>query len=272
MVDAFFRISVIDGALGLCRHRKEYPGTPISDAVRQLQNGPAYLAGYDYRRAVELADQVGWDAFTFEGARYTQLRVTLKELALRLKPFWARVSHLGRNRVLQVVSGDQRQCLEFAGLLETPPSDEVVTWWDEIGAFFRAEEEQRNVEIGREGERRTMEYETKRLKSEGIPKQPLWIALDDNRAGYDVLSFQKLSTSQIEDLRIEVKASSYSPTHFILTRPEWDEASRQPDLHLFHIWNLETEELLRLSVEDMAPHMPLDNGNGLWREVRVTLP
>ena len=271
MVDAFFRISVIDGALRLCRHRQQYPALSIEDAVRQLQNGPASLAGYDYRRAVELGDQVGWDVIAFGGERQAQLQKTLKCLAIRLKPLWARVSYLGRRRVLEVVSEDQRQCLEFAGLLVTPPSDTVVAWWDELGAYFRDEKEQRNIEIGREGERRTMAHETQRLKDEGIPKEPIWVALEDNRAGYDVHSFQHTSGGGIDDLRIEVKATSYSPTHFVLTRPEWDNASKQPNLHIFHIWNLETGKLLKLPVSDMAAHMPTDAGAGQWREVRVTL-
>ena len=270
MVDAFFRISVIDGALNLCRHRQQYPMLSIEDAVRQLQNGPASRAGYDYRRAVELGDQVGWDAISFEGERQAQLQETLKRLAIHLKPLWARVSYLGRKRALEVVSEDQRQCLEFAGLLVTPLSDTVVTWWDELGAYFREEKEQQSIEVGREGERRTMSHETQRLKDEGIPKEPMWVALEDNRAGYDVHSFQNIG-GEIGDLRIEVKATSYSPTHFILTRPEWNTASKQPNLHIFHIWNLETEELRKLSVSDMASHMPIDAGAGQWREVWVTL-
>ena len=80
-----------------------------------------------------------------------------------------------------------------------------------------------------------------------------------------------MGSGEVDDLRIEVKASSYSPTHFILSRPEWDTASKQPDQHLFHIWNLETEELLKVSVSDMAAHIPSDSGAGQWREVRVTL-
>ena len=117
-----------------------------------------------------------------------------------------------------------------------------------------------------------MVHETERLVDEGILKYPIWIALEDNLAGYDVLSFQQAKGGdEVDDLRIEVKAASYSPTHFILTRPDWDMASQQPELHLFHIWNLETEELLKLSVSDMAAHIPSDSGTGLWREVRVAL-
>jgi len=271
MVDAYFKISVIDGALSLCRHQQEYPDISIEDTVRQLQNGPTYLAGYDYRRAIELCDLAGWDAIAVNGTRQAQLQETLKCLAMKLKPLWARVSHLGRERVLQVVSEDQRQCLEFAGLLAKPPPDMIVAWWDEVGAYFRGEEEQRKIEIGREGERRTMTYETRRLKDESISQEPTWVALEDIYAGYDVHSFQRTVDGAIGDLRIEVKAASYSPLHFVLTRHEWDTASKQPNHHLFHIWNLETGELIKLPVPDMAAHIPRDFGAGHWCEVRVTL-
>ena len=120
MYDAFFRISIIDGALNICRHRNEYPEIAIGDVVRQLQNGPAYLAGYDYNHAIRLGEMVGWDAFHYEGERHLQLQETLSFLAKRLKPFWASVSYLGYRRVLEVASEDLRQCLEFAGLINEP--------------------------------------------------------------------------------------------------------------------------------------------------------
>lgn len=140
-----------------------------------------------------------------------------------------------------------------------------------MGAYFRAENEQQNIKVGREGERRTLAHETQRLKDEGILKKPTWVALEDNHAGYDVHSFQHVGGGEIDDLCIEVKTASYSPTHFILTRLEWDTASKQPNTHIFHIWNLETGALLKLPVSDMGAHMPADIGAGQWREVRVTL-
>ena len=271
MADTFFKISVIDGALSLCHHRQQYPALSIEDAVRQLQNGPAILAGYDYTRAVELGVQTGWDAICVDGVRQVQLQETLKRLAIRLKPLWARFSYLGRSRVLQVVSEDQRQCLELAGLLTAPPSEKVVRWWDKLAAYFRTLKEQGDIEIGRKGEQLTIEYETQRLKNELIPKKPIWVALEDNCAGYDVHSFQHTIDGDINDLRIEVKTASYSPTHFILTRTEWDTASKQQNLHIFHIWNLETGELLKLNVSDMAVHIPVDAGSGRWREIGVII-
>lgn len=87
MVDAFFRISVIDGALSLCHHRRDHQGLSVNDAVRHLQHGPAYLAGYDYKRAIELGGLVGWDSFALDGTRQIQLQQTIQQLATRLKPF-----------------------------------------------------------------------------------------------------------------------------------------------------------------------------------------
>ena len=271
MVDAFFRVSVIDGALNLSRHLQAYPGLSVADAARQLRTGPAVLAGYDYRRAIELIDLTGWDAIVADGERQEQLQETLKRMALRLKPFWVRIAYLGRSRVLQVLSEDQLQCLEFAGLLTSPPSTAVMTWWDELSFYSRRENERRKIEVGREGERRTMAYESRRLRKEGISRGPIWIALEDSCAGYDVLSFQHADDGKLDDLRIEVKAASFSPTRFFLSRLEWDTASKQPHLHIFHIWNLATANLLKLAVSDIALHMPIDSGAGEWREVRIEL-
>lgn len=56
------------------------------------------------------------------------------------------------------------------------------------------------------------------------------------------LSNYKAGGTSFDDLRIEVKATPYSLIHCVLTCLEWDVTSRHPDQHLFHIWNLETEE------------------------------
>ena len=271
MADPFFKISVIDGALALCRHCQQNPDISLTDSIRQLRAGPAFLSEYDYDSAARLGDLAGWDSFCIDGGRQAQMRETLKRLAERLKPFWASVCPLGRSRVLQVASLDQAQCLDVAGLLGTPPSDVVVAWWDSLGAYFRAREDQRNIEIGREGERRTMEHETQRLENAGISRAPVWIALEDNRVGFDVRSFDMRPGSGIRDLNIEVKAASYSPMHFILSRHEWETAAKNPDIHLFHVWNLETGELLKLDVPEMMTHIPKDVGSGRWREVLVTI-
>lgn len=270
-IDTYFRMSVIDGALAVCAHKRSYPECTTEIAVRQLRNGPAGYASLDYSRAVQLGSAAGWDAIVIDGDRRTQLRATLLQLALRLRPFWARTAHLGRRRVLSVVGEDQWQCLDAAGLLVEPADEDVAKWWDTLAAASRAAEERRKLEIGREGEKRTIEYESKRLSAEGIPHEPKWVALDDNSQGYDVLSFDRVGSDDLQNKCIEVKACVYSPTHFLLTRNEWDFAEKHKAESAFHIWNLETEELKELRVEDMAKHIPTDHGNGRWENVAVVL-
>lgn len=270
-VDAYFRMSVIDGALAVCAHMRSYPECTTEIAVRQLRNGPAGYANLDYTRAVRLGAEAGWDAISIDGDRRTQLRTTLLQLGLRLRPFWARTAHLGRRRVLSVVADDQWQCLETAGLLVETADKDVAMWWDTLAAASRAAEERRRVEIGREGEKRTIEYENKRLTAEGIPYEPKWVALDDNSEGYDVLSFDVIGSGNLQHKYIEVKACVYSPTHFLLTRNEWEFAKTHKSESAFHIWNLETGGLDEFRVEDMEKHIPTDQGNGRWENVAVVL-
>ena len=173
--------------------------------------------------------------------------------------------------MLSVVGDDQWQCLEIAGLLVEPADEGVAKWWDTLAAASRAAEERRKLEIGREGERLTIEYESKRLVADGIPQQPKWAALDDNGLGYDVLSFDRDEHQEPRNKYIEVKACAYSPLHFFLTRNEWNFAVAHKKESAFQIWNLEAEEVTELRVKEMAKHIPDDHGGGLWQKVAVVL-
>lgn len=243
----------------------------IDDAVRQLRQGPAHLAHFDFENALLVGIRAGWDAFQTDGDRHTQLQETLRNLAVRLKPFWAKVSFYGRQRTARVLTEDQVQCLQFAGLLDHPPSKNVIAWWDDLGSTFRAFRDDQRIAVGREGERRTLEHERKRLRKLGVGKEPIWVSIEDNGAGFDVLSYDPKADGGLEELQIEVKAASYSPLHFTLTRNEWTVAARSCERHLFHIWNLDTGDLTTLTVLEMESHIPVDRGKGTWGEVTVNL-
>jgi hypothetical protein len=270
-VEALFKISVIDGALAIKQHIENYPECDVQTAVRHLRGGPASLASLDYDRASELIERVGFSVLSDAVGRDAQLRKTIFNLALELRPFWARVAHFGRQRVLHVINEDQYQCLLLAQLLERVPSPDSAKWWDEIAAAARSEEEHRKIEIGREGERRTLKYEREKLSKLGITRQPKWVALDDNAAGYDVLSYERDSGKDDKEKYIEVKACVFSPTHFILSRNEWHFARANSGRASFHVWNLETEELFELTVDEMSAHIPEDCGNGVWQQLYVSI-
>lgn len=270
--ESYFQISIINGALEIVRHRQQYPDVSIVDAVRQLQASPYHLSQYDYSSAVQLAEAIGWDAFNPHPDRHTELRTTLLNLALRTKPLWASSSFLGREQVLRLLSEDQKQCLEYARLLEVPPGLKVIQWWDQLASAFRVNNEDRKIETGREGERLTIEYERKRLAAEGIDDhEPVWKSIDDNTLGYDILSYEKGDIGNIEEIMIEVKASIYEPVRFIVTRNEWETAEANARTYRFYIWNLARERLNVLNMSHLAKHIPKDSGTGRWLQVELRL-
>lgn len=271
MPRSFFRISVIDGALNICEHRLASVDVPLEQVVAQLRRGSAERAGYDYERAIELAKLVGWDAFCLEGTRRHQLRQTLKLLLFRLRPLWARTAFQGRRRFVDTLPLDQAQCFEVAGLLEARPSEDVITWWQDVARFFRGIQQNANLETGRIGERLTLEYERTRLLKEGIKKEPIWVAFEDETRGFDVLSFQRSKDGAIEEIQIEVKASKYSPVEVFLSCWEWSRALQYPDTYLFHIWDLQKKKLVKRTVSQMALDIPRDYGSGMWQNVKIVI-
>ncbi|QUF65359.1 protein NO VEIN domain-containing protein [Bacillus atrophaeus] len=271
MSESFFKISIIDGAIHLNKQQPKYPNKNINEIIRYIQNGPASFSSYDYNNAIILAEKIGWEAFSLKGDRQSQLRDTLKNMIILLRPFWAKVSYLGREKVKQLLSEDSTQCLQYAGLLEENPTEDVINWWEEISKIFRIINEEQKLEIGREGEKRTLQLEKQRLIDNGMNKEPKWIALEDNTVGYDILSYRKNLDNELYEIKIEVKACSYSPTHLILTRNEWKTALENESTYFFQIWNLDVDKLIEMNVSEMACHIPTDQGYGEWKEVEVIL-
>jgi len=69
---------------------------------------------------------------------------------------------------------------------------------------------------------------------------------------------------------IEVKSTIASPLRF-LTRNEWDQADQFGDAFVFHIWNLQAEPpvLFERTVEQVRPHVPVDNEKGKWKTAMI---
>jgi hypothetical protein len=271
MGNSWFKISIIDGVLNICNMIEKYPECNIEDAIKELKVGPVSLSTYDYKKAHLLGELIGWDIFRVSGTRKVQLSEVLKRLVLHFEPFWARFSYLGRDKVEALLSADARQCLQIAGLLENPLSDFTVAWWDEISVFFRTKEENRKLQIGRDGEKKSINYEKIRLKNELIYRDPEWVSLVDNTAGYDIKSYRKVGETSITEIMIEVKASVYEPISFIITRNEWNKAKNNPNKYIFHIWSLDVNKLTIFTVEQLSVHIPIEQGKGEWEKVKVVL-
>jgi Domain of unknown function (DUF3883) len=193
-----------------------------------------------------------------------RLRLLVLDHVETERPPWLYLASAGRRETLLQAPAGIRQVLVEAGLAYGD-DDDAVAFWDGLAARARGTRDISLTETGRRGERLTIARERERT---GRPQK--WIALDSSSDGYDVLS--QLSSEDRRRLTIEVKASerSLSYANFHLTRNEWDRA--QDFLHHeFHLWDLSAAEpcLAIVSVLQMADHVSLDNGEGIWESVAI---
>jgi len=264
--DLYFRISVIDAGLHLRSHLERYSDISITDAIRQLRAGPVVRSSLDYESVLEIDGQDGLSLFCPSQNRLDELRETIFRMAIRLKPLWAKVSPLGRDRVSAIMSADQLQCLRYAQLFDS--TEEVVwRWWDRLATNFRAEKMDRLLEIGRIGEQLSLRFEQAKLKRLGITEKPRWISLDDNLAGYDILSYKLDATGVLSKVFIEVKATYSTDLSFFLTRREWKFAELSGAASAFHFWYLPDQSLRVASTTDISKCIPTDQGLGSWDQV-----
>jgi uncharacterized protein DUF3883 len=186
------------------------------------------------------------------------------------QPLWVRLAPVGREYVLRAVSINGTQCFRNAGLLETPPGREVSDWWDALAARVRNEKDVQLLNQGREAERRSLEFERRRLRALGIDREPRWVSIEDNNAGYDILSYEPGAIEPINKI-IEVKSSTQEPPRIIVTRGEWNAALTYGDAYVFQVWGVGAIEPIEINVASMAAHVPLDQGVGSWLKVQITI-
>jgi hypothetical protein len=191
-------------------------------------------------------------------------RAAIFDFASTQLPTWLYLCARGRADTLAALSPSTRQCFEDAALVSGLASD-VVAWWDAIGNLARSEHDKNLLEIGRQAERLTIEYERART---GV--DPVWQSIETNLAGYDVLSFTDMYAA--ERLAIEVKGTlrSLHSAEFHISRHEWIMASEFGNF-VFHLWSLATAppQLAVVSPADVGPHIPLNEGAGSWESVTV---
>lgn len=192
------------------------------------------------------------------------LRVQLKHLIEMVKPSWSFLIHKGRKEAFQFFPSDVKQCFKEAELINSYHKD-VIKWWDILALAVRGRQQDTQLEIGRTGEELSLEFERNRVN-----KVPIWQSIDSNLSGFDILSV--VSSEDTTPLRIEVKASNKisNSFSFYLTRNEWSVAETSSN-YLFHLWILDkTPELYILNKNEVANHVPINQGNGFWESVKIT--
>lgn len=247
--------------------------------VAEIKSSFAYLGSLPTQKVVETAQALNWlqasehgyVELTPRGSRLfstsgyeAQLRQAILDYIDIEHPSWVQNASFGRSRVISFAGSQIAQVFAEAGLVDGI-EEAVVTFWDALAARARGQRDDRLTQIGRLGERLTIDYETQRT---GRP--PTWVAIDNNADGYDVLSI--VGPADRQQLTIEVKTSTQGTAGFaMLTRTEW-EMAMESAFHAFHFWNLRDRSQPKLSIvtnDKMVRHVPQDRGVGRWKCTEV---
>ncbi len=228
---------------------------------------------YDLDAAKELHPLVAGDA-PHETVMF--YRECILAVLLLKMPAFAKLMTLGRGRFIKRIKGDDyrdiRSVFREAKLLEDPPSGGDISWWDTIQGRVRLNFDQERLVRARYAESLSLEVERAELDRLGIEKAPVWMAIDDNTAGYDVLSYRLTSNGE-SNLLIEVKSTIASPLRFYVSRNEWDNAEEVGAAYLFHVWDMDKNPpILHVrTVEQIRPHIPTDNQKGKWTNAQILI-
>ncbi|TBR36465.1 MULTISPECIES: DUF3883 domain-containing protein [Dyella] len=252
-------------------HVQRWPDSSIPEIVNTICRTNPSAASYDFEAAVELHEFVPSDAPSSGMDFY---RTCLAAILLRELPEWAKLITLGRGRFIKRLSSDEyrdiRSIFRQAHLLDDPPSSNDVDWWDGVQTHVRRKGDDERMRRARLAEQLSIAHEASRLCGLGIDKAPQWMAIEDNTAGYDVLSFNPGEFGPLNRL-IEVKSTVASPLRFYLTRNEWDNAVKFGDAYIFHVWDLQQDPavLYEMKVAEVAPHVPQDKERGQWKTAQI---
>jgi len=207
-----------------------------------------------------VATRSGQDLIDARSARL-RMRLQVERLIEIMQPDWAAMAVQGRQALLRYADANVRQCFKEAGLAEGYGED-IVEWWDRLAGKFRGAKDYQYTEIGRRGERLSVQREYSRTGTE-----PHWIALEDSDAGYDLVS--RVSLEDSKPLLIEVKTTTqnWDSAVFFVSRNEWDIMSGS-DRALFHLWCVRDvpAQHATVTIEQLRGHVPQDCGNGEWKK------
>jgi Domain of unknown function (DUF3883) len=261
-----FAMSAFEGLRALRLRRLANPNFSLVDLSDLLREVDPEGRSHDYEAAFHLDAIVVQSASAEEPEGFYQHCIEAAIPAFR--PLWGRIITLGRRKFAQKLSRDELQCFRSAALLEDPPTDGIIAWWDRVASVARMQANQENLIRGRSAEQMSLDYETRRLARLGIDQTPVWMAIEDNTAGYDIQSFDVGTEGPVARL-IEVKSTIASPLRFRLTRHEWDTAKKYGSAYFFHVWDLKGPQLHERTVSDILPHVPTDNARGHWENAEI---
>ena len=233
---------------------------------------------FDIKGGQKLIELVGLDIIKELNAKLKEYdyQIILRQILIKYlkdeKPgFLLRVTG-GRDYFLNYIDENFEQLLNDAGLYNeinlSKEGKEIRHWWDNLSDFVRDLDEDKKIDLGREGEEKTILYEINKLKKLNIKKEPKWISYEDNRAGYDVLSWDKKQNK----IFIEVKATNNSNGLFYLSKGEWRFSVSEKDNYFIHVWIQDKKEprIITYSELNSKNYKIEDSSNAEWDTIKVT--
>jgi hypothetical protein len=263
-----FTMSALSATIAIRQYINNHAGLDAKTATVSLRRIDADIAANDFSAGLEVHEILPTD-ISFQNTT-ADLRASLFALIEYHQPLWLRGFPYGRDRVLTMLSDEEAQCFRAARLLDDPAPGDVVNWWDRLSAIVRSRTSDQLLRQGREAELLSLDHERRRLAALGISRQPVWVAINDNSAGYDILSFSAGPKEPVNRL-IEVKSSTREPPEIVLTRNEWEAALRYGEAYVFHIWSFPAQVLKEISAHQLAEHVPVDQGDGRWSQLEILI-
>jgi hypothetical protein len=263
-VHRIFSMSAFEALRHLHKYRCSHPDLADGDLVKMVSKLEVGALDYEAARILDefVPDSVDYrDPINF-------FRVCI-EAAMGQNDIWVRSITLGRKKFIQKLERDDVSCFRCAQLLDDPPSMDTVAWWDRFQSTGREVSQTATMERARNAERLSLEFESKRLAKLGINKLPVWMSIEDNTVGYDVLSFDLGAVEPIARL-IEVKSFLGQP-RFYISRNEWNTAIKFSASYVFHIWDMQTAMVYERTVQQILSQIPSDGEGGRWSEAIIQL-
>ncbi len=266
-----FSMPAFEGLRILRIHIEQRPQDAPEALITVIRRIEADAHSYDLDAALALHEMVTKDA-PFHGVKF--YRVCLASVLLKETPEWAKLITLGRGRFIKRLRAqefrDIRSLFRQAQLLDEPPGDDDVAWWDDLQAHVRTRQNVEAMRRARFAEQLTLQREASLLQKQGIEARPRWMSIEDNTVGYDVLSYSKGEFGLLNKL-IEVKSTIASPLRFNVSRNEWNEAVDFGDAFIFHVWDLQQNPpiLYERTVAQIALHIPKDSNKGKWTNALI---
>jgi hypothetical protein len=259
-------MSVFEAALVIRAFKDKNVGLSDDEVVHTVRSVRADLYPLDYEAGLLLEKALPPNIDISPRAFF---RSCVDRVVALESPLWVRLAPGGREQVTRALGLNVAQCLRAGGLLDNPPDRDTWLWWDRLAAVVRADRDAALLAQGREAELWSYERECTLAAASGIERTPMWVSIEDNSLGYDILSYRREGEHEVNRL-IEVKSTQSNPPRLILTRNEWNTAAQYGDALEFHLWTLQPKELYVLTVSEMQQHIPENRGSGMWLQVEVT--